>query len=286
MGCHRCVHHALSKNTGVTLAEVKERVMPIINELLSSDKALDDSEYFKGIFGRNAQLRTILSSVKSFLESDGLRRNHLILYGSPGCAKTQILNAIGKLLGQDAVVRLDGTSTTPAGIYKVYFQEFDNISEPPFVILEEAEKTSEDSLRVWLGVLDDRGELRKINAREMRSREVKVLCLATVNDKDEFDRLMGGTLKRPGALSSRFVHQLVCPRPTRNVLKMILTRDINSYGGKQEWIEPALNLASQIGTDDPRKVLGFLDGGDRLLSGEYQQDLFDILGIKETAIAA
>jgi hypothetical protein len=131
-----------------------------------------------------------------------------------------------------------------------------------------------------LGALDDRGELRKINAREMRNREIKILCLATANDKDEFDRLMGGTLKRPGALSSRFVHQLECPRPNREVLRMILTRDIDSYGGSSDWIEPALDLAAEIGTDDPRKVLGFLDGGHRLLTGEYQRDIRSILGIK------
>ena len=280
------VHHALSKNTGITLADVKERVMPTVNELLNSEEALDNSEYFKGIFGRNAQLRTILSSIKSFLESDGQRRNHIILWGSPGCCKSHILSSVGRLLGHDAVVRLDGTSTTPAGIYKVYFQEFDNIPEPPFVILEEAEKTSEDSLRVWLGALDDRGELRKINAREMRNREIKILCLATANDKDEFDRLMGGTLKRPGALSSRFVHQLECPRPNRHVLKMILTRDIDAYGGNHAWIEPALDLASEVGTDDPRKVLGYLDGGDRLLTGEYQKDIHSILGIKDLEVVA
>jgi MoxR-like ATPase len=98
--------------------------LPTINELLANEEVLDSSEYFKGIFGRSPQIRTILSSVKSFLESDGQRRNHVLLYGLPACAKTQILNAISKLLGQDAVVRLDGTSTTPAGIYKVYFQEF------------------------------------------------------------------------------------------------------------------------------------------------------------------
>ena len=62
------VHHAMSKNDGVTLAEVKERVMPIIDDFLTNDDALTNSEYFKGIFGRNPQIRTILSSVKSFLD--------------------------------------------------------------------------------------------------------------------------------------------------------------------------------------------------------------------------
>lgn len=270
------VHHAMSENTGVTLDEVRERSMPIIDELLNSDEALTASPYFNGIYDRNAQIRSVLSSVKSFLESGGQRRNHVLLWGLPACAKTQILNSVADLLGKDAIVRLDGPSTTSAGIYKTYFKELADIPEPPFVIFEEAEKTSEESLRVWLGALDDRGELRKVNAREMTSRNIKILCLATVNDKDEFDKLMGGTANKPGALSSRFVHQLNCPRPDRKVLKMILERDVMANGGNLKWIEPALQLAEAIETNDPRKVLGFLDGGKRLLDGTYQKDILKI----------
>jgi hypothetical protein len=272
------VHHALSKNSGITLQEVRERSLPLIDELLASDTAISESEYFKRIFGRNAQIRTVLSSIKSFMESDGQRRNHLLLYGLPACAKTQILTSVADLLGQDAVLRLDATSTTPAAIYRIYFEEFKDIEPPPFVILEEAEKTLESSLLIWLGALDERGELRKIKHREMKSREVKLLCLATVNDKEQFDKLMGGTISKPGALSSRFVHQLMCPRPDRNVLRRILLRDIFRFGGSNDWVDPALELADVVGTNDPRQVLGFLDGGRRLLTGEYQRDILNICG--------
>lgn len=275
------VHHALSNNSGITLQEVRERTLPLIDELLADDRAISESEYFKRIFGRNAQIRTVLSSIKSFLETDGQRRNHLLLYGLPACAKTQILTSIADLLGQDAVLRLDATSTTPAAIYRIYFEEFKDIEPPPFVILEEAEKTDENSLRVWLGALDDRGELRKIKHREMKSREVKLLCLATVNDKEEFDKLMGGTVTKPGALSSRFVHQLMCPRPDKEVLKKILLRDIFRFGGNNDWVDPILELAEAVETNDPRKVLGFIDGGNRLLNGEYQKDILTICGKTE-----
>lgn len=273
------VKHALANNTGVTLEDVKERVLPIINDLMAKPDAIRKSPFFKDIFDREPQIRSVLSSIKSFLESNGHRRNHVLLFGLPACAKTQILNAVMDMLGEDAVVRLDGTSTTPAGIYKVYFQELKDIPTPPFAILEEAEKTNEESLRVWLGALDDRGELRKVNAREMASRKVNLLCLATVNDKEEFDKLMGGTVNRPGALSSRFVHHLYCPRPDRKVLEKILKRDVNENGGDLAWVEPAIELAEKLDTDDPRKVLGFLDGGERLLTGKYQDDVLAISGL-------
>ena len=141
------------------------------------------------------------------------------------------------------------------------------------MFIEEIEKCHEDGLRVWLGALDDRGELRKTNFRESRARKIQILTLATANDKVIFDKLMGGTDKRPGALSSRFVNQLHCPRPDEKVLRKILERDIDSYGGHADWIQPALDLAKVIGTDDPRRVLSYLDGGDRLLNGMYQKDI-------------
>ena len=32
------------------------------------------------------------------------------------------------------------------------------------------------------------------------------------------------------------------------------------------------DLCAQEGTDDPRRAIALLDGGDRLLTGEYQAD--------------
>lgn len=260
-----------------TLEEVAEAVGPEIRSLLADDDYLTDT--FSEIYGRNPQIRTLLSSVLSFFESNGQRRNHALLYGLPACAKTQILRTVTDLLGPQAVLSLDATSTTSAGIYKTFFEQLDVV--PPIVKIEEMEKTDEAALRVWLGALDDRGELRKVNYREQKVREVRILCLATANDKTLFDRLMGGTEAKPGALSSRFVHQLKCPRPDRDILYKILDRDVRKFGGRHEWIWPAILLAEAIETDDPRKVLAFLDGGNRLISGEYQHDILRIVELED-----
>jgi hypothetical protein len=55
-----------------------------------------------------------------------------------------------------------------------------------------------------------------------------------------------------------------------------LKKDILSKGGKLEYIEPCIELSEKLNINDPRKVLSFLSGGERLLTGEYQKDLFDI----------
>jgi len=269
----RGVHDAVNTHNVIDLQGLKNRALGTINKLVRSPKALNEA--FDGIYDREPQIRTILSSVKSFLESDGRRRNHVLLWGLPACAKTQILLKLTEVLGEDAVLRLDATSTTSAGIYKLFFDEYQN-GVPPFCIIEEIEKCAEEALRVWLGALDDRGELRKINYRIMQVREVQILCLASANDKLIFDKLMGGTEKKPGALSSRFVNQLHCPRPNRKVLELILRRDIQKNGGKIAWIQPAIELAEQIETNDPRKVLAFLDGAERLETGAYQRDIIRI----------
>jgi hypothetical protein len=66
-----------------------------------------------------------------------------------------------------------------------------------------------------------------------------------------------------------------------DILRSILRKDILCKGGKEEYIEQCIELAKTTNTDDPRKVLSFLSGGERLLSGEYQDDLLKILKSKE-----
>lgn len=260
--------------SSVDLQTVKDQVGEKIDQMLVDDDFL--RREFSGIYDRGPQIRTLLSAVKSFLISNGARRSHCAFFGRPSCAKTQILLRLKEILPEGSVLRLDATSTTSAGIYKTFFNDYRDQPVPPFVFIEEIEKTSEEALRVWLGALDDRGELRKMNYRENNVRHINILCLATANDKQIFDKLMGGSENKPGALSSRFVNQIYCPRPTRHVMGMILKRNIKASGGNLEWVEPALKLAEDVGTDDPRKVLSFLDGADRLLTGEYQKDILKI----------
>lgn len=249
--------------------------LSIPEKLLYDDKALSDHPSFRNIYGLNAQIRTILSSIKSAIDTNGSRRNHTVLWGKPACGKTQVILALENLLGANSVLRLDATSTTRAGLEKLFFKDL--VKVPPIVVCEEIEKAKEEWLQIWLGALDDRGEIRKINFRTCLVREIRILFICTVNDKNLFDKLMGGEGSgKPGALSSRCVNDVYFPRPDINILRSILRKDIIGKGGKKEYIEPCIDLAKTLKVDDPRKVLSFLSGGDRLLNGEYQKDILKI----------
>lgn len=249
-------------------------------ELLHDDKAIEKHPAFKNIYGLNAQIRTILSSIKSAIETNGSRRNHTVLWGKPACGKTQVVLAIENLLGPNSVLRLDATSTTRAGLEKLFFKDLVKI--PPIVVCEEIEKAKEEWLQIWLGALDDRGEIRKINFRTCLVRELRILFICTVNDKNLFDKLMGGEgSHKPGALSSRCVNDVYFPRPDITILRSILRKDIIAKGGKTDYIEPCIDLAKALNINDPRKVLSFLSGGERLLTGDYQADLVKIIQSQE-----
>lgn len=240
----------------------------------NSDQEIENHPVFREIYGRGPQIRSCLSSIKSFIETNGERANNTLLWGLPATCKTQILLAIEKTFGEGSVLRLDATSCTKAGVEKLFFKDLQIV--PPIIIMEEIEKAEEPTLRIWLGAMDDRHEIRKVNFHMSQVRKVYFLAMATANDKVKFDFLMGGRPNHPGALSSRFKHQYECPRPTEDILKKILQRDINKFGGKFEWVEPILQLARELNTDDPRKVLAFLDGGDRLLDNSYRKDMLAI----------
>jgi hypothetical protein len=254
--------------------EIKWDDIHIPSDLLTDRTALSRHPCFSDIYGRDAQIRTCLSALEAAKQTNGQRRLHSVLWGHAGCAKTKILLAIEKLVGTEAVLRLDATSTTRAGLEQLFFNDLPYI--PPIVIMEEIEKANEDALKLWLGALDDRGEIRKVNFRLNKVRPLQIVFFCTANDKDRFDAMMGSNGREKGALSSRCVNEIYCPRPDDNILRLILRREIDNIGGNVDWIEPCIDLRHKLGTDDPRRVISYLAGGDRLLNGEYEKDRLEI----------
>lgn len=233
------------------------------------DISLDLSHHFDHIYERENQIALVQSAVNAYTASAFDDRFHCVLYGPPACGKTEILRSFTKMLGSDAVLAFDATSTTKAGAEKTLLE---TESVPPFLLIEELEKVDENSLRWLLGILDHRAEIRKVNFRTAPGgdvRQVKLLCMATVNDMDLFKTVMDG------ALASRFPHKIYCPRPSRVVLTKILEREIARISGNKAWIKPALDWCiNQEQTNDPRRVITVcLCGRDALLTGEYQKRL-------------
>lgn len=241
-----------------------------------SDDEIENHPAFEGIYGRAAHIRVMFSSIKTMKDTQGQRRNHVILHGLPGCAKSSLFLGMKKILPKGSYLFMNANSATRAGVEAVFLNRLKVTGVPPFMFLEEIEKTLEAILTVWLSILDDRGEVRKITHGEAKRTDARVLCFATANDKVLFDGLMGGRRGHPGALSSRFTKPLYVPRPSWQVMERILLRDIAKFGGKNEWAAKAIEIAQEMKTDDPRIVLSFLDGGDRLMNGAYKQDIMTI----------
>lgn len=242
-----------------------------------TDDEIEAFPAFNGIYGRAAHIRLIGASLKRMKDTNGAKRNHILLHGLPGCAKSHLMMGWMKVLGPGAYFTINANSATRAGIEQMFLNRFDKTGVPPVCFVEEIEKTAENILTVWLSILDERAEVRKINYREQKRIEAKVLSIATANDKVLFDRLHGGRPGHPGALSSRFTKKLYVPRPDRDVMERILRRDIDLHGGKKSWVKPCLEIADELGTNDPRIVLSLLDGQDRLLHDEgYREDILSV----------
>ena len=232
---------------------------------------LDRGNHFDGIYDREAQIETIHSSLRAFVDGNYNGRFHAVMYGEPGCGKTSIAKAFGKMLGKDAVLELDATSTTKAGAERILL---DGAVLPPVLVIEEIEKTDEASLRWLLSALDQRAEVRKVtHGGGLRQKDVKMFCIATVNDIGLFRKVMSG------ALASRFTWQIECPRPSKEVLRKILEREVDRTGGNRAWIDPALAFCVDVcGANDPRRCIAVcLCGRDKLLTGEYQRTLSAIM---------
>jgi hypothetical protein len=237
----------------------------------------DSATFFTDIYDRDPQIREVLASISTARETNMEVRNHILLYGPPGCAKTTICLAIWKMLGDLAVKRLDATATTKAGAEKLLL-EMDAI--PPIVILEEAEKVNEANLPWLLGILDDRGEIIKTNARVGSvSRSAKCLVIATVNNIKKFRAF------QEGALCDRFSVPLYCPRPDRALLQRILEREILRIpGGDPAWIDPTLDFALGVEkTFQPRRIMAIMSNGrERLLDGSYQAERTALIEVEKS----
>lgn len=219
---------------------------------------------FSRIYDRDAQIREVMESIRTAKETGMQVRNHVLLYGPPGCGKSEIMGAVATALGDRAVRRLDATAMTGAGAQEILL----GAAVPAIIAIEEAEKLPQADLRWLLSVMDGRAEVRKTTVRTGAvARECRCLVMATVNDVEKFRGFLAG------ALYSRFSVPVYCPAPDRALLRRILTRELERIpGGRPEWIDPAIDYAVSVeGTYQVRRIVAIMTNArDRLLDGSFQ----------------
>jgi len=227
----------------------------------------DWAEHFAHLYGLNSHVSRIRKSIEIGLMSGWTKRQHSVLIGPPGCGKSDICESFRRALGENAVFKFDATSTTAAGA----IQTLKNLPIlPRIILLEEIEKAPEAAMLFLLGILDMRGEIRKVTARDDVQRNVKCVAIATVNDETVFEKMQAG------ALASRFMNKIYFKRPSRDTLIRILTREVTSINGNQAWVMPTIEYCEREGIYDPRVVINHcLVGGDDWLNGTYEKMLYD-----------
>lgn len=220
-------------------------------------------EFFTDLYGLDDQIELVKRAIEAALKSNWQGRYNCVLVGPPGCGKSNICQLIKRAVGDEAVLEFDGTSTTMAGAQK----ELGEREElPRLLLIEEIEKAPEASLAWLLSLTDIRAEVRKTTARGNIMRDVKMLAICTVNDMDTFQHVAFGALK------SRFPNIIGFQRPSREIRARILEREIKKVqDGNMAWIEPAIDFAEDLDSDDPRELIAIcMIGREKLLDGTYQ----------------
>lgn len=238
---------------------------------------LEVTDQFNHIYDRTSHIQLIMDAVRLAVETNYHKRVHTLLHGQAGCGKTEIMTSLAKVLGEEnqAYIKVDATTMTRAGVIE---QLMESPTIPPFLFIEEIEKVEENMLRWLLGIMDDRGEIRRLNYRTgAQQRDARLVVIATANDKQLLKRFMSG------ALESRFQNKIYCKPPDRETMKRILEREVLEIEGKLEWIEPTLKfMVDVLKKTDPREVISAcLLGRDRLLDDSFQEDKMNTLDPEE-----
>lgn len=265
------------------VGEKEESVAKLIRPEFQVPKLDEEAQagYFGGIYERDSHIRLIHDSTNMFAatrHSLKIKRSHTLLYGKPAACKTTIFEAFKAWYESDIdqnatqpierVAMIDATTLTKAGLERWILNRSEEGTLPEILCLEEVEKHQPDNLLSLLSVMDGRGQLQRTNCRDGHVKAAaRILIWATCNNEE--------TLKNfhRGALWSRFTHKYECLRPTRPLMHRILLREIADMKGDPAWADKALDFGFDVmKTDDPRTIIGLLDGRERLMTGEYQKD--------------
>jgi hypothetical protein len=138
---------------------------------------------FTGIYEREPHIRLIHSATRTFIESSGEERNHVLLYGEPAAAKTILFKAFKEWYDDEVerVCIINSTTTSKAGLENWILEKAQTGLLPEILWFDEIEKfTNENDISCLLSIMDGSGEIFKMNARiGKQSAKARVLAITS-----------------------------------------------------------------------------------------------------------
>jgi hypothetical protein len=258
-------------NVNVSVAPSGKVKAQTINPKVFSDSCgelnLEPHNLFDDLYGKSEAVSIVMSALSLYNMTNGRSRVSNLICGGPASGKSEILNRFEQMLGRENVLRVNSETSTKAGIENEILNYPGNL--PPVLMLEEIEKTQSD-LSWLLGILDGRGELIKVTAKEgMQRRRVPFICIATCNSLKKLEQM------HSGSIASRFSNKIFIKDIDSSTMYQILLNKLKQIPNYDPcWIEPAIECCRQTGEFSIRRAEAILlCGQERLMDGSYQATL-------------
>lgn len=263
---------SLVVNNNITVnpkGELKAAISPSFYADSCGQLNLDPGNLFDDLYGKEAAISITMSALNVYNTTGGSSRFNTLLIGSPAAGKTEVVNRIEKMVGEDNTLRFNSESASKAGMENEILNYPGDL--PPLLIVEEIEKCHSDSLLWMLPTLDPlRQELIKVTSKEgMQRRKVPFICIGTSNDIDKLTKM------HAGSIADRFPNKVFMRDMDDNTRRKILICKLQKLPYYNEaWIQPAIDYCREVGDMSMRKIEAvLLCGQDKLLTGEYQATL-------------
>lgn len=230
-------------------------------------------EFFTGgknpVIGLEAHTSRMMRALRVAIGTDFEERHNTLLVGVPACGKSELMRRLKKMVGNDAVLEVDATSTTAKGLQEILAERS---IMPRVLLVEEIEKGSKELHEVLLSIMDTRGEIRKVTARGKIMQECRMVTICTANDMDKFRD------SASGAIASRTDNVINFQPATRETMFTIVLNRMMNLGlatpKATQIVNKVLDYAEGTDMWDTRSLISLAQcGGEDWLNGEYEKEL-------------